>query len=115
MPTVPGGFAMGEQVAQGVTAAICYNDMVAIGLLRACQQMGVQVPRTLSVIGFDNIFAADLVTPGLTTVASPFTQLGERATADVIAMISKGSDSLADETLVMPMKLVVRQSTAAVS
>ena len=63
----------------GITAVFCYNDMVAIGVLRACQERGIAVPEQLSVIGFDDIKMASYVTPPLTTIHQPKVELGRLA------------------------------------
>jgi len=63
----------------GVTAIFCYNDMVAIGVLMACQRQGIAVPQELSIVGFDDIRMASYVTPPLTTIHQPKVQLGRLA------------------------------------
>ena len=57
------------------TAMICCNDWAAMGVIRAAKGLGLHVPRDLSVTGFDDVEAAALVTPPLTTVRVPMTQL----------------------------------------
>ncbi|QFS46172.1 LacI family DNA-binding transcriptional regulator [Nostoc sphaeroides] len=59
-----------------VTAIFCYNDMVAVGALLACQELGILVPRSLSVVGFDGIALGSYVTPALTTVSQPMLEIG---------------------------------------
>jgi LacI family transcriptional regulator len=54
------------------------NDQLAIGLMRGLAQLGARVPGDVSVVGFDHILTADLVTPGLTTVAAPLRAMGTR-------------------------------------
>jgi LacI family transcriptional regulator, repressor for deo operon, udp, cdd, tsx, nupC, and nupG len=92
---------------------IAYNDQLAIGLIRGLAATGVHVPRDVSVVGFDNIFAADLVTPGLTTVAAPLCTEGATATEHLLGMI-EGSRStrVVGRPAVLPVRLVVRKSTA---
>jgi LacI family repressor for deo operon, udp, cdd, tsx, nupC, and nupG len=92
------------------TAVIAYNDLIAIGLMRALTAAGIPVPQTVSVIGFDNILPSELVSPGLTTVAAPLRTLGTTAVKNVLAMIS-GALPRADEAFVLPTRLVVREST----
>lgn len=112
-PTVAGGEKAAEALLQRrtTTAALAYNDQVAIGAIRRLTAKGVRVPEELSVIGFDNIFAADLITPPLTTVAAPLRRLGLTAVRNVLAMIN-GAQSHATEPLIMPVELVQRESTA---
>ena len=68
-----------ELLGDGVTAVFCYNDMIAVGALLACRDLGVAVPGQLSVIGFDDIEMARYVTPPLTTIHQPKLRLGELA------------------------------------
>ena len=111
-PTVAAGAEAAAQLAgrSGCTAVIAYNDLIAIGLLRGLAAAGVRVPEDLSIIGVDDIFSADLVTPGLTTVAAPLHALGETAVHNVIAM-ARGARSRATSPVVLPTRLVVRGST----
>ena len=90
---------------------IAYNDQLAIGLMRGLASMGVRVPGDVSVVGFDNIFGADLVTPGLTTVAAPLRVQGTKAVKTLLALVG-GASSRTGEALVLPTRLVVRDSTA---
>ncbi|KJH71028.1 LacI family DNA-binding transcriptional regulator [Aliterella atlantica] len=60
----------------GVTSIFCYNDMVAIGALLACQKLSISVPQELSLVGFDDIALARYVTPSLTTVRQPMLEMG---------------------------------------
>jgi LacI family transcriptional regulator, galactose operon repressor len=76
--------ADGHQAAQRLlattaTAALAFNDLVAIGLMSALEERGVQVPGELSVVGFDDIPFARYVNPPLTTAAVPVTELGVHA------------------------------------
>ncbi len=111
-PTVEGGHHAATQVAQrGAKAVVCYNDVMAMGLMRGLSDLGLRVPEDVSVIGFDNTFASDLVTPRLTTVAAPLTTIGETAVRHVLAMIG-GATPRGDAPTVVPVKLIVRGSTA---
>jgi LacI family transcriptional regulator len=62
-----------------LTALFCYNDLVAVGALRACAELGRRVPDDLAVVGFDDILLAALVTPPLTTCRVPRYDLGAQA------------------------------------
>jgi len=62
-----------------LTALFCYNDLVAVGALHACAEMGRRVPDDLAVVGFDDILLAALVTPPLTTCRVPRYELGGQA------------------------------------
>ena len=80
LPTVTGGQQAAQrwQVAP-TTGVVAYNDLVAVGFVQAVSEAGLQVPRDVSVVGFDNIRDASLVRPRLTTIASPLVSLGSAA------------------------------------
>jgi DNA-binding LacI/PurR family transcriptional regulator len=111
-PTVAGGVkAAAELMRSPSSAVIAYNDLMAIGLIRALTAEGVRVPRDVSVVGFDNIFVADLVTPTLTTVAAPLAAMGSTAVGNLLAMI-RGATPRTAGPVSLPSRLVVRGSTA---
>jgi LacI family transcriptional regulator len=111
-PTVAGGAAaVAELIKQPYTAVVAYNDLMAIGVIRELISLGVRVPQDISVVGFDNIFAAELVTPALTTIASPRRMQGMTAVRNLLAIIG-GARPRATEPVVLPIRLVVRESTA---
>jgi DNA-binding LacI/PurR family transcriptional regulator len=93
------------------TAVFCYNDMTAIGLLRAARQAGLRIPDDLAVVGFDDIPIAAYVSPALTTVAQPKFELGQRAMAMAMALIGGETGAVSD--LILPGRLVIRESTGA--
>jgi DNA-binding LacI/PurR family transcriptional regulator len=98
-------------LAAGVTAVFCYNDMTAIGMLAGCHEHGVEVPRDLSIIGFDGINIAGCVTPPLTTIQQPRVELGRLATQVMLDLLQNRPG--ASHTL-LPA-LVLRNSTAPLS
>lgn len=71
----------------GLTAVLASNDMLALGCIRALRRLGRNVPKDISVVGFDGIAMADLVEPGLATLATPNRQMGERAAELVIGAL----------------------------
>ncbi|HEY1704613.1 MAG TPA: LacI family DNA-binding transcriptional regulator [Trebonia sp.] len=89
-------------------AVLCANDSTAIGLLHALARQGVQVPRDIAVVGFDDIFPASLSDPPLTTVHQPFRDLGERACDRLIQRIA--NPSLRGRVELIPSELVLRSS-----
>jgi LacI family transcriptional regulator len=112
-PTVEGGEqALPKIIASGVTAVITYNDLMALGLVRACRMAGVTVPGRLSVVGFDDIFGADLTTPSLTTVRSPLAAVGEASVHRLVAEV-RGEHGV-DEVSGLATTLIVRESTGPV-
>lgn len=90
-----------------LTAAICENDLVAIELMRQLRHDGYQIPTDFSVIGFDDVQAASLVDPPLTTIAQNFAELGKLAGEKIISLIQHTATP--DEKV--PVTLVLRQST----
>lgn len=111
-PTVEGGLDAARVVAEkGHRAVIVYNDLMAMGLIQGLRREGMSVPHHVSVVGFDNIFAADLITPGLTTVAAPLQTIGETAVRNIVAL-TKGATSTQQGASVVPVRLIVRGSTA---
>ncbi|MGK9146089.1 LacI family transcriptional regulator [Plantibacter flavus] len=79
-PTLDGGAELLQRIVTAeATAVMTYNDLMALGLLRAAQAQGLAIPGRLSVVGFDDIFGADLTTPALSTIRSPLTELGAHA------------------------------------
>lgn len=91
-----------------VTAVLCGNDELAIGLLRALHERGRQVPEEISVVGFDGHPLGALWRPALTTVEQDFVDLGRRAFQQVCSLIGEGH---APRTSVSTPRLVVREST----
>ncbi len=94
-----------------VTAICAVNDSMAIGAIRAAQQDGKDVPRDLSVIGFDDIEWATLNTPPLTTMHIPKPQIGKEAARRLLAVLDD-SDLLPSE-MIVPVNLIERESVTA--
>lgn len=112
-PNLNGGeVAARALVGDGVTAALCYNDLVALGLMRELRRMGFEIPRDVSIIGVDNIMSGQLVTPPLTSIAAPYAALGSVAVHTLISLIAGSRDPGRESTL-LPMRLIVRGSTTA--
>jgi DNA-binding LacI/PurR family transcriptional regulator len=91
------------------TALCCANDLLALGALARLAELGVEVPRDVSVAGFDDISVAAITAPSLSTVRLPLRDLGRRGFAHV-------DRALAGEPLegeLMPTQLVLRESTGA--
>ena len=114
-PTIHGGRAAGEVIAaRRLKAVVCYNDLMAIGLMKSVTERGLTVPGDVSVIGFDNIFAAALVEPGLTTIAAPLTMLGDSAVRYIISALNS-TPSTDTPPVTVPVRLVLRGSTGPVA
>lgn len=95
------------------TAVVCYNDLTAIGAIRAVVRAGRSVPGDLSLVGFDDIELAQWTDPPLTTVAQPKQEMGAWA-FERLAISDEGSRRQAsgNATVRLPTSLVVRASTA---
>ena len=92
------------------TAIVAFNDISAIGAIRALTDFGLKVPRDVSVIGFDDIRAAAFSTPRLTTIRQPLAEMGKIAAQCLLDRIQNNATGQ-DEIAVAP-ELVVRESTA---
>jgi LacI family transcriptional regulator len=93
------------------TAVVCYNDEAAFGVIRAFADHGLQVPRDVSVVGFDDIRSASFYNPSLTTVRQPLNLMGIEAARILLKRI-RGQESFPEIVPVMP-ELVIRESTRA--
>jgi len=103
-----GGAAIDAVVDSDVTAALAFNDLVAMGLLSAATARGIRVPDDLSITGFDDIPFAAYTTPPLTTAAVPASELGRRAWAAMHALLT-GTEPPASD--VLTPELIIRDST----
>jgi DNA-binding LacI/PurR family transcriptional regulator len=92
----------------GFTALFAYNDIVAIGAIRALREAGLRVPEDVSVLGFDDIRGATYVVPSITTVRQPLYKMGEMAAATLVERID--GRTFPEEIRIEP-ELVVREST----
>lgn len=93
------------------TAIIAGNDQMAIGVIGVAREKGLQVPRDLAVIGFDDIPVASLITPPLTTVRLPMYEMGHKAMGLLLGVIGKEQESGQDTgRITFSCELVVRGS-----
>jgi LacI family transcriptional regulator len=92
------------------TALFAYNDISAIGCIRAFQEAGRQVPDDISVVGFDDVSLASFSIPPLTTVRQPLVKMGRMAAETLVDRIEKRSSFLQD--IRVEPELVLRRSTA---
>jgi DNA-binding LacI/PurR family transcriptional regulator len=104
------GYLAGLQLGarEEVTAILCGNDDLAIGVTRALREAGRAVPAEVSVIGFDDIPVAQFLTPALTTVRQDFAQLGRVAFAMLRSRIEP--DAAIDMPEAPEPELVIRES-----
>ncbi len=92
------------------TALFAYNDISAIGAIRALQEQGLRVPQDVSVMGFDDIPGAAFHSPSLTTVRQPLNRMGEVAAQSLLERIEGKKDYPAE--IAIEPELAVRESTA---
>jgi len=95
------------------TAVVAFNDMSAIGIIRALQDFNIHVPRDVSVIGFDDVEAAAYTVPRLTTVRQPLSEMGRIAAQCVLNRLH-GTEKFKSEIMVEP-SFVIRESTQVIS
>ena len=94
------------------TAIFCFNDIAAIGAIRAITDAGLRCPDDISVIGFDDISSAAYQTPRLTTVRQPLRRMGETAVQTLLKRIEAPNETYPEVILFEP-ELMVRESTSA--
>jgi len=92
------------------TAVVSFNDVAAIGAIRAIRDFGLLCPQHISVLGFDDIVAAEYVTPSLTTIRQPLYDMGILAAETLLARVTDAAAERPD--CVLKPELVVRESTA---
>lgn len=111
----PGYFAAQRLLAAGApfTALFAFNDVSAIGAIRALREAGLRVPQDVSVVGFDDVQSAAFQNPGLTTVRQPLRTMGMLAAETLLQRITGSAAHPAPKQLVIDPELVVRESTAA--
>jgi len=94
------------------TAIFAFNDMLAIGAMRAARRLGVRVPEDLSIVGFDDTFEAELLFPSLTTVRQPLAEMGRMAVAQLARLLQNRRIEALHVQL--ETSLVVRESSGPV-
>jgi DNA-binding LacI/PurR family transcriptional regulator len=106
------GYELGQRLMTepDVTAVFVANDQMALGLLRVLHETGRNVPRDVSIVGFDDVPEAAYFTPPLTTVRQDFMAMGRRSLHLLLSEIDNGTRSTTRETV--PPELIVRASTA---
>lgn len=113
---------LGYQAAQRLlashkpfTALFAFNDISAMGAIRALREAKLRVPQDVSVVGFDDIQSAAYQNPALTTVRQPLREMGRIAAETLLRRIRRpGLDSHGSETMVEP-KLIVRETTCRIA
>jgi LacI family transcriptional regulator, galactose operon repressor len=111
-PTPQLGYPFAKQLLERhvpFTALFAYNDISALGAIRAFQEAGVRVPQDISVVGFDDIQGAAYNTPSLTTVRQPLTRMGAIAAQTLLERIEDSKEE-PREIAIQP-ELMIREST----
>lgn len=111
-PTLAGGYQAVQQLLTDfpdTTALFTYNDMVGLGAIRACNDLGLDVPSDVSIIGFDDIELSSMYTPALSTVRINKYEMGRRALRRLVHLIDNPGSPLPQETI--PVKLILRESS----
>ncbi len=90
-------------------AVVCYNDMVAMGLMSALKNLSIRIPEQVSVIGIDDIEFARHWSPALTTISTPLEALGEKA-AEILIRNIEAKTAFPVETHVLEAELVIRET-----
>jgi LacI family transcriptional regulator len=112
VPDEIGGYEATRALLQAhpnLSGLFCHNDLVAVGALQACRELGVRVPDDVAVVGCDDIRLASLVTPALTTLRVDKQALGRRAVALLLERLSAPDKPPLAPNIVKP-ELVVRES-----
>jgi DNA-binding LacI/PurR family transcriptional regulator len=96
------------------TGIVCFNDMMAIGMLKSLQERGVRVPQEISITGFDNIVFSNYTNPPLTTFDQPKRFIGQKAAELILSLLDSAAKNLVPEQKIQVLrgKLLVRESTA---
>jgi DNA-binding LacI/PurR family transcriptional regulator len=92
------------------TALVCFDDIAAIGAIRAMLDRGLRVPQDISVIGFDDIQSAAFNNPSITTIRQPLHQMGTIAASTLLQRV-RGENGVPRVISVLP-ELVIRESTS---
>lgn len=113
--TMEGGITAFERIwssAKRPTAILCSNDMTAIGVMRGCYEKGVQIPKDLSLVGFDDIRQAQFMIPPLTTVKMSQTEISRLAFQALLTEVQRKTPLPTGSEYVLRTSLVLRDSTA---
>jgi LacI family transcriptional regulator len=109
---VEGGFDAAARLLElpdRPTAIFAFNDPLAIGAMRAARSRGLRVPEEVSIVGFDDTIEAQFVTPGLTTVRQPLTEMGRMAVSLLVRLLENQAHATLHVELATT--LVIRGST----
>ena len=116
-PSPETGYIAAKQLldsGEKFTAILSFNDISAIGAIRALKEAGLEVPEDVSVIGFDDVVEAKYHNPALTTIRQPLKKMGRLGVEHLLGKIHENTDSEIFRDVTVEPELIVRQSTAIV-
>jgi LacI family transcriptional regulator len=99
------------ETGEAFTALFAFNDISAIGAVRALRETNRRVPEEVSVVGFDDIQSAAFQNPALTTVRQPLRKMGEIAATTLLSRIANPADTSYPTKIMVEPEMVVRAST----
>lgn len=111
-PNDTGGYDAGKTILASrrrPTAIFCANDITAIGVMKSAQELKINIPEELSIVGYDDIELAGHLAPALTTISQPLAAMAEEAIDMLIKKIGAESDG-DQKHVVLPAKLIIRES-----
>lgn len=107
------GYCMGIELSTTIRdrfdGIVCYNDSIAIGLMRALTEKGIKIPDNIGIIGFDDSRLANYVVPGLTTVAQPAYDMGYKA-ADILIQRIQSDHPQQIKPIILDTELIIRET-----
>ncbi|MDQ0252947.1 LacI family transcriptional regulator [Evansella vedderi] len=107
-----GGYEAAKRLIENkaVTAIFALNDLMAFGVYKAAQEFDVQIPKELSVVGFDNLSFNELLTPKLTTIDQNVSNMGKVAAKLLLKKLGSGG-GMQNKSIYLDPKLIIREST----
>lgn len=99
------------QTKQEISAVFCACDLMAVGAMKCAMEHGIEVPKQLSVMGFDDVDIARMYSPSLSTVRQPFEEKGRLSIMTLVKMIEGRDDNLTFHSEILPHEIIIRDST----
>lgn len=92
-------------------AVFCGNDLIAISVIKLLKSKSYTIPNDVGIVGFDDIYMASVVEPGLTTIKQPIYEMGYKAVELLIEVLEKSGEAAEQKTIILGTELIVRKST----
>ena len=92
-------------------AVFCGNDLIAISVIKLLKSKGFTIPNDVGIVGFDDIYMASVVEPGLTTIKQPNYEMGYKAVEMLIEVLEKSGEPSEQKTIILDTELIIRKST----